>query len=162
VRDGQTSPHKPRLVVVVSHSTCPSPSPPPITNSFILGTEVININNSPHVHWCVIGRLYTQSVRVYYPPHRTRKALRVFCLLVLNSVTSTPQWIRQPKPRNRYCSNTQQQRGGLHTQAATGMPSQLMTSSVFGARPSPRFEAQSRTRGGKSGGLADQPQHRRP
>jgi hypothetical protein len=24
---------------------------------------------------------------------------RVCCLLVLNSVTSTPQWIRQPKPR---------------------------------------------------------------
>ena len=25
---------------------------------------------------------------------------RVCCLLVLNSVTSTPQWIRQPKPRS--------------------------------------------------------------
>jgi hypothetical protein len=24
----------------------------------------------------------------------------VCCLLVLNSVTSTPQWIRQPKPRD--------------------------------------------------------------
>ena len=25
---------------------------------------------------------------------------RVCCLLVLDSVTSTPQWIRQPKPRD--------------------------------------------------------------
>jgi hypothetical protein len=30
----------------------------------------------------------------------TRNAERVCCLLVLDSVTSTPQWIRQPKPRD--------------------------------------------------------------
>ena len=42
VRDGQTSPHKPRLVV--SHSTCPPPSPSPLANSFIIGTAV-TINN---------------------------------------------------------------------------------------------------------------------
>jgi hypothetical protein len=39
VRDGQTSPHKPRLVV--SRSTCPPLSPSPLANSFIIGTEVI-------------------------------------------------------------------------------------------------------------------------
>jgi hypothetical protein len=31
---------------------------------------------------------------------RFRPGERVCCLLVLNSVTSTPQWIRQPKPRD--------------------------------------------------------------
>jgi hypothetical protein len=40
--DGQTSPHKPRLVV--SHSTCPPLSPSPLANSFIIGTAVINSN----------------------------------------------------------------------------------------------------------------------
>jgi hypothetical protein len=38
VRDGQTSPHRPRLVV--SRSTCPPLSPS--ENSFIIGTAVIN------------------------------------------------------------------------------------------------------------------------
>jgi hypothetical protein len=36
VRDGQTSPHRPRLVV--SRSTCPSLSPSPHANSFVIGT----------------------------------------------------------------------------------------------------------------------------
>jgi hypothetical protein len=40
VRDGQTSPHRPRLVV--SRSTCPPLSPSPHANSFIIGTAVIN------------------------------------------------------------------------------------------------------------------------
>jgi hypothetical protein len=40
VSDGQTSPHRPRLVV--SHSTCPPLSPSPHANSFIIGTAVIN------------------------------------------------------------------------------------------------------------------------
>jgi hypothetical protein len=40
VRDGQTSPHRPRLVV--SRSTCPPISPPPHVNSFVLGPAVIN------------------------------------------------------------------------------------------------------------------------
>ncbi len=40
VRDGQTSPHKPRLVV--PHSTCPSLSPSPPAHSFIIGPAVIN------------------------------------------------------------------------------------------------------------------------
>jgi hypothetical protein len=29
--------------------------------------------------------------------------MRECCLLVLDSVTSTPQWIRQPKPRDVVC-----------------------------------------------------------
>jgi len=37
---GQTSPHKPLLVV--PHSTCPSLSPSPPTHSFIIGPAVIN------------------------------------------------------------------------------------------------------------------------
>ena len=41
---GQTSPHKPRLVV--SYSTCPPLSSSPHAHSFVLGTAVINNNNS--------------------------------------------------------------------------------------------------------------------
>jgi hypothetical protein len=40
VRDGQTSPLRPRLVV--SRSTCPPLSPSPHANSFVKGTAVIN------------------------------------------------------------------------------------------------------------------------
>jgi len=39
VRDGQTSPHRPRLVV--SRSTCPPLSSPPHSNSFVIGPTVI-------------------------------------------------------------------------------------------------------------------------
>jgi hypothetical protein len=39
VRDGQTSPHRPRLVV--SHSTCPPLSSSPHANSFVIGPAVI-------------------------------------------------------------------------------------------------------------------------
>jgi hypothetical protein len=49
VRDGQPSPHRPRLVV--SRSTCPPISPPPHVNSFVLGPAVINT--------------HTQGKRVY-------------------------------------------------------------------------------------------------
>ncbi len=50
VRDGQTSPRRPRLVV--SHSTCPPLSPSPHADSFVIGTAVINIHSSrttPHL-----------------------------------------------------------------------------------------------------------------
>ena len=41
VRDGQTRPHKPRLVV--SHGTCPPLSPSPHVNSFVVGpAEIYN------------------------------------------------------------------------------------------------------------------------
>ncbi len=40
MRDGQTSPHRPRLVV--SRSTCPPISLPPHANNFVLGPAVIN------------------------------------------------------------------------------------------------------------------------
>jgi hypothetical protein len=40
VRDGQTSPHRPQLVV--SRSTCPPISPSPHEHSFVTGTAVIN------------------------------------------------------------------------------------------------------------------------
>jgi hypothetical protein len=41
---GQTSPHKPRLVI--SHSKCSPLSSSPHAHSFVLGTAVINNNNS--------------------------------------------------------------------------------------------------------------------
>jgi hypothetical protein len=44
VRDGQTSPHRPRLVV--SRSTCPPLSPSLHANSFIIGTAVINTHTA--------------------------------------------------------------------------------------------------------------------
>jgi len=50
VRDGQTSPHRPRLVV--SRSTCPPITPPPHANSFVLGPAVMNT----HTPWGTIGR----------------------------------------------------------------------------------------------------------
>jgi len=42
MRDGQISPHKPRLVV--SHSTCPPISPSPHAISIVIGPSVINNN----------------------------------------------------------------------------------------------------------------------
>jgi hypothetical protein len=58
VRDGQTSPHRPRLVV--SRSTCPPLSPSPHANSFIIGTAVINTHTpqgyfSPTIRGCLEG-----------------------------------------------------------------------------------------------------------
>jgi hypothetical protein len=58
VRDGQTGPHRPRLVV--SRSTCPPLSPSPHANSFIIGTAVINthtrfVSPPPHANSFVIG-----------------------------------------------------------------------------------------------------------
>ena len=45
VRDGHTSPLRPRLVV--SRNTCPPLSPSPDANSFVLGTAVINTYTLP-------------------------------------------------------------------------------------------------------------------
>jgi len=49
VRDGQTSPHKPRLVV--PHSTCPPLSPSPPAHSFIIGPAVINTHIGSTQPW---------------------------------------------------------------------------------------------------------------
>ena len=52
VRDGQTHPHRPRLVV--SHSTCPPLSSSPHAHSFVIGPAVIKhthtIRNSNQTH----------------------------------------------------------------------------------------------------------------
>jgi hypothetical protein len=53
VRDGQTHPHRPRLVV--SHSTCPPLSSSPHAHSFVIGPAVIKhthttIRNKTHTH----------------------------------------------------------------------------------------------------------------
>ena len=45
VRDEQTHPHRPRLVV--SHSTCPPLSSSPHANSFVIGPAVINHTHTP-------------------------------------------------------------------------------------------------------------------
>jgi hypothetical protein len=49
VRDGQTSPLRPRLVV--SRSTCPPLSPSPHANSFVIGTAVINTHCGRMRRW---------------------------------------------------------------------------------------------------------------
>jgi hypothetical protein len=54
VRDGQTSPHRPRLVV--SRSTCPPLSPCPHANSFVVGTAVINTHGPPYWIFNVVPR----------------------------------------------------------------------------------------------------------
>jgi hypothetical protein len=54
VRDGQTSPHRPRLVV--SRSTCPPISPPHV-NSFVLGPAVINTHGATKTHDWMVGAL---------------------------------------------------------------------------------------------------------
>jgi len=53
VRDEQTHPHRPRLVV--SHSTCPPLSSSPPVNSFMIGPAVINTHRDRdgRVHWQV-------------------------------------------------------------------------------------------------------------
>jgi hypothetical protein len=50
---GQTSPHKPPLVM--SHSTCPPLSSSPHTHSFVLGTAVINNNKLFPFLACILG-----------------------------------------------------------------------------------------------------------
>jgi hypothetical protein len=61
-RDGQTSSHRPRLVV--SSSTCPPLPPPPPTNSFVIGTAVINTPANSFV----IGIAVTH-IRPGWAPH---------------------------------------------------------------------------------------------
>jgi len=65
VRDGQTSPHKPRLVV--PHSRCPSLSHSPPAHSFIIGPAVINTHSDLH-HPGVLGSI---PKREEHPPFWT-------------------------------------------------------------------------------------------
>jgi len=51
VRDEQTHPHRPRLVV--SHSTCPPLSSPPHANSFVIGPAVIKHTHPKHPTGCI-------------------------------------------------------------------------------------------------------------
>ena len=71
VCDGQTSPHRPRLVV--SHSTCPPLSSPPHANSFVIGPAVIK-----HTHRVSIYSIpypakcwnFSSTCTFPRPPHR--------------------------------------------------------------------------------------------
>jgi hypothetical protein len=70
---GQTSPHKPRLVV--SHSTCPPLSSSPHAHIFVLGTAVIN-NNFSHsdsarrVRQISAGNSVRSSLRQHWPVYQ--------------------------------------------------------------------------------------------
>jgi hypothetical protein len=68
VRDGQASPHRPRLVV--SRSTCPPLSPSPLANSFIIGTAVINT----HTHWLIKIQTYPYHFSITQPQSQIHTA----------------------------------------------------------------------------------------
>jgi hypothetical protein len=60
---------------------------------------------------------------------------RVCCLLVLNSVTSTPQWIRQPKPRDAPSSSGGEEEGG-GVRSVPGAARTIQLFHIISARPS--------------------------
>jgi hypothetical protein len=97
VRDGQTSPHRPRLVV--SHSTRPPLSPSPHANSFVIGTAVINNNKVPTVMRELPLALPLRPWGIMACIHRCRNATRSALhesgdtppLTTLRHLLSTPQ-----------------------------------------------------------------------
>jgi hypothetical protein len=103
VRDGQTHPHRPRLVV--SHSTCPPLSSSPHAHSFVIGPAVIKhstASNTTRVSGFLTPSsvlFSTQESRVGPVPRMEQQdsgltsAQRVCCLLVPNLVTSTPHQV---------------------------------------------------------------------
>ena len=88
LRDGQTSPYRPRLVV--SRSTCPPLSPSPTGgNSFVIGTAVINTHAA--------GSTESQGPKPWGSHHQS-----------LDSYFSQGRWCSTPPPEqlcNRYCNN---------------------------------------------------------
>ncbi len=46
-----------------------------------------------------LGTLWDQEECNQFCSKEELRAMMMFCLLVFDSVTSTPQWIRQPRPR---------------------------------------------------------------
>jgi hypothetical protein len=66
VRDGQTSPHRPRLVV--SRSTCPPLSPSPHANRFVLGTAVINTHIRLRLTYPETGRIIIMMINLRLKP----------------------------------------------------------------------------------------------
>jgi hypothetical protein len=75
VRHGQTSPHRPRLVV--SRSTCPPIFPPPHANSFVLGPAVINTHTGLG-SWSLVSHVlqYPPSPHANRPNHQPIGILR--------------------------------------------------------------------------------------
>jgi hypothetical protein len=88
VRDGQTSPQRPWLVD--SRSTCPPLSPSPNANSFVIGTVYCS---NKHTHRTRSTGRFAADDNARGNPFQgiISKWERLFCLLVLDSVTSTPQ-----------------------------------------------------------------------
>jgi hypothetical protein len=63
---------------------------------WLLQEQIKDDINNPFVPWA-LGILHTTVARALPPPSAAPRDM--CCLLVLDSGTSTPQWIRQPKPR---------------------------------------------------------------
>ncbi len=101
---GQTSPHKPRLVV--SHSTCsPLPSSPH-AHSFVLGTAVINNNNpgglGSFFKRVEPGKTGRHPVLKYRVPHGSQKCTLP---LALPFSSATPTTSRAGYLTYFYCTN---------------------------------------------------------
>jgi hypothetical protein len=132
VRDGQTSPRRPRLVV--SRGTCPPLCPPPPANRFVIGTVVINTH---------------QSVLCVEEEEEEEEDVFVF-----NDAIEGP---RAPaiKP-GRVVGD----RGALHCRwnVIATQPLGLVSFQARGILPV--AEEQRRTRVSQSGGVEDQPQCR--
>jgi hypothetical protein len=76
VRDEQTHPHSPRLVV--SHSTCPPLSSSPPANSFVIGPAVINTHTPSDGATFRLHDALLALLRAYLPP-RAAKMWRDAC-----------------------------------------------------------------------------------
>ncbi len=69
VRDDQTHPHRPRLVV--SHSTCPPLSSSPHANSFVIGPAVIKHTHTQKQNTFVSKNLSDETNRVAFMKKRS-------------------------------------------------------------------------------------------
>jgi hypothetical protein len=115
VRDEQTHPHRPRLVV--SYSTCPPLSSPPHANSFVIGPEVIKLQNThtPRslVRVCVPvcaserERERESFIRNHSPCQCDGQTSPLRPRLVVSHSTCPPTIPLPPREQlcNRYCSN---------------------------------------------------------
>jgi hypothetical protein len=120
MRDGQTSPQRPRLVV--SRSTCPPISPSPHANSFIIGTAVINTRTRAmrpvsRYLFVYVGASFScaspllpsseRSAGQRNKPNHSTVLARPVCQFVFVSATSFPCRFSELPPS--YCSQTNRQ-----------------------------------------------------
>ena len=97
MRDGQTSPHSPRLVV--SRSTCPPLSSPPNANSFVLGPAVVKHTQKGATCVKIPG---SSRVPAGWAPDPLMIGIRSPDGLVVGLAPATLEfWVRFPNERNQ-------------------------------------------------------------